>query len=152
MTSLYSHADANIRKTWLLIFSFLIFIIFLGWLFSYFLDSYVILIFAVIFSILMSIGSYWYSDKIVLSMVKAQPVEKKDNLELYRVVENLCITAGLPLPQIYIIEEKQVVFPDQQDPPSSGEPHQVLVDLSISFGDLEDEPNLGKRLPLLRRE
>ncbi|MBU4204923.1 M48 family metallopeptidase [Patescibacteria group bacterium] len=55
----------------------------------------------------MSFGSYWYSDKIVLAMMKAKPIEKKDNPELYLLVENLCITAGLPLPKIYIIEEKQ---------------------------------------------
>ncbi|MBU0476447.1 M48 family metallopeptidase, partial [Patescibacteria group bacterium] len=66
-----------------------------------------ILIIAVILSVLMSFASYWYSDKIVLSMSKAKLIEKKDNPELYRVVENLCITAGLPLPRIYIINESQ---------------------------------------------
>lgn len=55
----------------------------------------------------MSFGSYWYSDKIILSMTKAVPVAKKDNPELYRIVENLCIAAGLPLPKIYIIKERQ---------------------------------------------
>lgn len=49
--------------------------------------------------------SYWYSDKLVLAMSHARPVEFKDNPELYRIVENLCITAGLPLPKIYIINE-----------------------------------------------
>lgn len=107
MATLYTQAESNTRKTWFLIFGFLIFIIFLGWLFSYLLDSYFILVFAVFLSILMSIGSYWYSDKIVLLTVKAVPVKKKNNPELYRLVENLCITAGLPLPKIYIIEERQ---------------------------------------------
>ncbi len=55
----------------------------------------------------MSFFSYWYSDKIVLAMSHAKPIEKKDNPELYRLVENLCITAGLPLPKIYIIKEAQ---------------------------------------------
>ena len=55
----------------------------------------------------MSFGSYWWSDKIVLSMYKAKPIEKKDNPELYRIVENLCITAGLPIPKIYIVPELQ---------------------------------------------
>jgi len=58
-------------------------------------------------SILMSFSSYWYSDKIVLAMTKAKPIEKKDNPELYRLVENLCITAGLPLPKIFILDESQ---------------------------------------------
>ncbi|MBM3206692.1 MAG: M48 family metallopeptidase [Candidatus Staskawiczbacteria bacterium] len=87
---------------------FLVFIIFVGWLFSYILESSAILYFAVFLSIAMSISSYWFSDKLVLSMVKAIPIEKKDNSELYNLVENLCITAGLPLPKIYIINEAQL--------------------------------------------
>ena len=117
MPTLYTQRDSNIRKTWILIFSFLIFIIGFGWLFSYLTDSYAILVFAVILSILMSFSSYWYSDKIVLAMTKAKPIEKKDNPELYRLVENLCITAGLPLPKIYILNEKQPnAFATGRDP------------------------------------
>lgn len=107
MATLYNYADSNKRKTLFLIFGFLIFIISLGWVFSFLLDTYIILIIAVVLSVLMSIGSYWYSDKIVLSMTKAVPVKKEDSPELYRVVENLSITAGLPMPRIYIIEESQ---------------------------------------------
>ncbi len=84
---------------------FLIFVIGLGWVFSYQFNSPVVLIIAVIFSTLMSFTSYWYSDKIVLAISKAKEIKKQDNPELYRIVENLCITAGLPLPKIYIIEE-----------------------------------------------
>jgi len=102
MPTLYTHKDSNVRKTWILISIFLVFIIGLGWVFSYQFESPIIL---VIFSSLMSFTSYWYSDKIVLRMSKAKKIEKKDNPELYRLVENLCITAGLPLPRIYIIDE-----------------------------------------------
>ncbi len=107
MATLYTHAESNTRKTWLLMTGFLIFIIVLGWLFSFLLNSSIILIIAVVLSILMSFTSYWYSDKIVLRMTQAQLIEKKDNPELYRLVENLCITAGLPLPRIFIINESQ---------------------------------------------
>jgi len=107
MATLYTQAESNIRKTWILITGFLILIIAFGWLFSYLFGNQNILFFAVIFSILTSLGSYWYSDKMVLSLTRAKPIEKKDNPELYRIVENLCITAGLPLPKIYVIEESQ---------------------------------------------
>jgi heat shock protein HtpX len=107
MPSIYTQADSNTRKTWLLITGFLVFIIALGWLFSYLLNSNIILYIAVFLSVFMSFGSYWWSDKIVLSMYKAQLIEKKDNPQLYNVVENLCITAGLPVPRIYIIPELQ---------------------------------------------
>ena len=105
MATLYTHKDENIRKTWILISVFLIFIIGLGWVFSYQFNSPIILLIAVIFSSSMSFVSYWYSDKIVLAMSKAKEVKRNENPELYRLVENLCITAGLPLPKIYIIEE-----------------------------------------------
>jgi len=105
--TLYTQAESNIRKTWLLLIAFLIFIIALGWLFSYLLDNSIFLILAVIIALLQSFFAYWYSDKIVLAMTKAKPIEKKDNPELYRIVENLCIAAGLPLPKIYIIREQQ---------------------------------------------
>lgn len=105
--TLYTQAESNTRKTWVLMTGFLILIIALGWLFSYLLDNQIILIIAVILAVLQSFFSYWYSDKIVLAMTRAKPIEKKDNPELYRIVENLCITAGLPLPKIYIIEQSQ---------------------------------------------
>jgi len=82
MPSLYTHADENIRKTWLLITGFLVFIVAVGWLFSYVLDSAAILYFAVFLSIAMSVTSYWFSDKIVLSMAHATLIEKKGNPEL----------------------------------------------------------------------
>ena len=106
--TLYTHTDSNTRKTWLLITGFSVLIIAVGWLFGYLLDSQGILVFAVIFSISTSFISYCYSDKIVLAMTRAVPIEKKDNPELYRIIENLCITAGLPLPKIYIIKELQL--------------------------------------------
>ncbi len=107
MATIYTHADKNIQRTWILITLFIILIIALGWIFSLLLESILLLVVAVIFSILMSFFTYWYSDKIVLGLSKAKEIKKKDNLELYRLVENLCITAGLPLPKIYIIEAAQ---------------------------------------------
>jgi len=107
MATLYTQADSNTRKTWFLLTGFLVFIIVIGWLFSYALNDTTILYVAIFISIFSSFGSYWWSDKIVLAMYRASPIEKKDNPELYRVVENLCITAGLPVPKIYILPEAQ---------------------------------------------
>ena len=107
MATLYNIADSNSRKTFFLITIFLIFVILLGWLFSYVLDSTVILYIAVIFSIATSISSYWFSDKIVLNATRAQPIKKEDNPELYRIVENLAITAGIPMPKVFILNEAQ---------------------------------------------
>lgn len=106
MPTIYTHIDSNIRKTWLLIGVFLILVIGLGWLFSYLLDDYIILIIAVLFAFFMNFLSYWYSDKIVLALSGAQLVSRESARELYNVVENLCITAGLPTPKIYVINSQ----------------------------------------------
>lgn len=107
MASIYTQADSNTRKTWFLLTGFLVFIIALGWLFSYLLGDDTILYIAIFLSVFSSFGSYWWSDKIVLSMYRAIPIEHDKNPELYHIVENLCITAGLPVPKIYIIPESQ---------------------------------------------
>lgn len=105
--TLYTLAEKNTRKTWFYLTFFLLLIIAVGWVIAYFMATPLILWLAVGLSILMSFFSYWYSDKVVLALTRARPIEKKDNPELYRLVENLAITAGLPLPKIYLIDEAQ---------------------------------------------
>jgi len=105
--TLYTQAEVNIRKTWFLITLFLVFIIGLGWFCSQYFQNQTFLIVAIIYSLVINVGSFWYSDKVVLALTRAKPIEKKDNPEIYRLVENLCITAGLPTPKIYITPEAQ---------------------------------------------
>ena len=105
MATLYNQADKNTRLTWVYIAGFLAFVIGAGYIFAGALHNSNILYFAVIFSVLMSFGSYWWSDKIVLAMSGAKEVTHDNARELYHLVENLCITAGLPVPKIYIIED-----------------------------------------------
>lgn len=107
MATLYAQAESNIRKTWLYLTFFLLFIIAIGWFLSYYYQDQTILYVATIFSVLTSFSSYWFSDKIILAMTKAREVKHSENPELYHIVENLCITAGLPPPKIYIIDESQ---------------------------------------------
>ncbi len=107
MATIYTHASENVRKTWFLMFFFLLFIIGLGWLLSYALGDQGFLYIAVAVAVFQSFFSYWFSDKIVLAMAGAKPIEKRDNPELYRLVENLTIAAGLPLPKIYITNDAQ---------------------------------------------
>lgn len=84
---------------------FFIVIIALGWFLSYYYGSPDILYFAVIFSIVMNVGSYWWSDKLVLALSGAKPASREDFFDLYTVTENLSITAGLPMPRLYVIED-----------------------------------------------
>ena len=105
MANLYQHKDSNIRKTWLLMAVFFGVVIAVGWIFSQVYQSPGILYFAVFFSILMNVISYWFSDKIVLRMHRAKEVDFKLQPELFRILENLTITAGLPMPKFYLIDD-----------------------------------------------
>lgn len=105
MTNLYAHKSANIRRTWLLMSLFFGIVIGVGWVFSQIYGSPAILYIAVAFSVLMNVISYWFSDKIVLKLHRAEPVNLKSQPELYRVLENLTIAAGLPMPKLYLIDD-----------------------------------------------
>jgi len=103
--TIYTQADKNTRLTWIYITGFLVFVVAVGYVFAQAMNNSIILIAAVIFSTLMSLGSYWWSDKIVLAMSGAHEITRENAREIYRLVENLCITAGLPVPKIYIIQD-----------------------------------------------
>lgn len=106
MATLYTHQRENTTKTWLLMGVFLAFIVAIGYFASVYFGDRSILYLAIIFSMVMNIGSYWFSDKIALAVSGAKQIEMKDNPELWRVTENIAITAGLPMPRLYIIEDQ----------------------------------------------
>lgn len=105
MATLYTHKDENIRKTWLLMAFFFVGVILLGWFISLYFGNSFILYGAVAFALLMNVGSYWFSDSLVVKMTGAKPLKQEEHRELYRIVENLSITAGLPMPKLYIVED-----------------------------------------------
>jgi len=105
MASLYTDQAKNIRKTWGLLFTFLVVVIGLGWLFSWYYDDQVVLFVVVIIASVQALVSYWFSDKIVLRMAGAKQITAESHRELWNIVENLSITAGLPMPRVYIIQD-----------------------------------------------
>ena len=104
--TLYTQQLKNIHKTWLLMTVFLIVVVGIGWVFSQIYGDSSFVAIAVVFSLFMNFFSYWFSDKIVLAMSGAHPIKREEDLELYRIVENLCITAGLKMPKIYMIDDQ----------------------------------------------
>ena len=102
---IYKEQSSNVRKTWFIMFLFCVVVIAIGWVFAQAFGNDGILYFAVLFAIIMNFFSYWYSDKIVLSMYKAKEVSHESAPDLWNVVENLSITAGLPMPKVYIIPD-----------------------------------------------
>ncbi len=105
MATLYTQQGQNVRKTWMLMSIFLIVVIGLGFVFSRMYNNPNILYFFVVFSIGMNIVSYWYSDKIALGMAGAKPATREQYFDFYTIVENLAITAGLPMPKIFVIND-----------------------------------------------
>lgn len=105
MANLYDHRDANVRRTWGIFTVFFIVVIGVGWVLSYVYNAPEILLIAVAYSTISSITSYWFSDKIVLATVRAHPVTREEYFDLYNAVENLSITAGLPMPRVYVVDD-----------------------------------------------
>lgn len=90
----------------------------MGWIFgTYYGDPYVGVIGAGIVATAMSLFGYFSGDKVALATAKAKPIRKQDHRELYTLVENLAITAGLPTPKVYIIHDPAAnAFATGRDP------------------------------------
>jgi heat shock protein HtpX len=103
--TLYQERSANVWKTALLMAGFFLAVIAIGWAVSWYYDSPVILYAAVAFSLLMNVGSFWFSDKIALSMTGAKPATRAEHFDLHTITENLAIAAGMPMPRLFVIED-----------------------------------------------
>lgn len=116
--NIYSNISANKWKTWLIMILFVVFITTVGYIISRatgYGSSFGVL--ALILAIISSIGSYFYSDKLVLAASHAHPVSEKDNPELYHLLENLAMGDGLPKPKLYIISDQSPnAFATGRDP------------------------------------
>lgn len=102
---MYNQIDANKRRTFYLFFVFFLIMIGLGWAFSYIYQNQAILVIAVVIAVIQSWVSYYFADTIALTTAGAVEAPREQFLELHRIVENLAITAGLPKPKIYVIDD-----------------------------------------------
>lgn len=108
---MYSEIASNKRRSLILVSVFIAIIILLGWTFDQLYGSgrsYGGVIFAVLISLVMTAVSYFSGDKIALAATGAKPISHNDSEYIYHLVENLCITAGLPMPKIYLIEDMAI--------------------------------------------
>lgn len=103
---MYTEIASNKWKSIGLLLGFLLFVIGFGWLLSEYYGSPSILIIAVVIAVGQAFASYFWSDSIALAMSGAQEAPRKEPfLTLHREVENLAITAGLPKPRVYVIDD-----------------------------------------------
>lgn len=119
--NIYSQISANKAKTWLIIVLFIVFVTTL--IFIYGKASGYGLFYAgigLIISGIIGFSSYYYSDKMILGMSGAKQIQKKDNPQLFRIVENLCIGAGIQMPKIYTVGDSAInAFATGRDPKHS---------------------------------
>lgn len=118
MINPYELVDANKRKSNFVIAGFIIFIAAVSYTLSYSLGfdlSFVGII--LIFSGLLSFFSYYYSDKIILSLSKAKPANRQQHFDFFTVSENLSQVAKIPMPRLYVIEDSAMnAFATGRDP------------------------------------
>ncbi len=115
---MYQQIDSNKRKSILLMLLFIIIISGLVYIWSYYYGtgSYIV-IFAFIFASVMSLISFYAGDKVALTQAGAHEIKAEDNKYVWRMVENLSITAGIPMPKVYIINDSSMnAFATGRDP------------------------------------
>lgn len=104
--SLYSQKTSNVAKTWLYMAIFIAIFAAIGLFLAYYYQNVNIFYTALIFSVVMNFFSYWFSDKIALSMAGAKELKSRsEHTEFWNAAENLSIASGLPMPKLYIIND-----------------------------------------------
>ncbi|MBI2444311.1 MAG: M48 family metalloprotease [Candidatus Magasanikbacteria bacterium] len=133
---MYNQIASNKRKSVFLMMIFIALIIGLGYIFSYAQGdrTYSGVWFAIIFSLGLTMISYFAGDKIALAMSGAKPITREANKYLWNLVENVCITAGLPMPKVYVINDPAInAFATGRNP--------ALASMAVTTGAIEQLAN-----------
>ena len=102
---MYKEIDANKRKTWLIMLVFLGLIAGLSVLIASLAGEVYISLYVILAALVYAFIQYFIASKMALFMAGAKPIELRDNPRFYRIVENLSITTGLPMPRVYVIDD-----------------------------------------------
>ena len=105
MATLYTQVSRNKARSLFYLLFFALLIMAVGWFASYYFGDPTILVLAVGIAVAMSLFSYFGGDKVALATSGAKRIKKEDNPYVYNMVENLAITAGLPMPKVYVIDD-----------------------------------------------
>ncbi|MBR3131014.1 M48 family metalloprotease [Candidatus Saccharibacteria bacterium] len=134
---MYKNIAANKRNTVFIMIGFVLFVAAIGALFAYAYDDWMIAAWVMGAATVYATIQYFAASRIAVAMTGAKKIEKKDNPRLYDTVENLAITAGLPMPEVYIIEDKAPnAFASGRDPEHS------LVCATTGLLDIMDNKEL----------
>lgn len=118
MLNVYERVDQNKRRSVIVMAGFVVFVIgFIYVIGQFFGSSSEIIILAGIFSLVSSLGSYFWGDKLILKLNRAQPADRENFFNYYTAVENLSLAAQIPMPDLYVIDSPAMnAFATGRDP------------------------------------
>ena len=134
---MYKQIAANKRNTILIMIGFVVVIAALGALFAYLFDDWWISAWVLIVAVIYAVAQYFLSASLAVAMTGAKEIHKKDHPRLYNTVENLTITAGLPMPKVYIIND-----PAPNAFATGRDPKHAIVAATTSLLDIMDNKEL----------
>ncbi|MBA3758763.1 zinc metalloprotease HtpX [Candidatus Saccharibacteria bacterium] len=134
---MYSAIAANKRKTALMMFVFVVLVAGFGWLFGQIYDQPLITPYVLIGALVYVLISYFASSKLAVAMNGAHEIKKSDNPRLWRIVENLSITNGMPMPKVYVIDD-----PAPNAFATGRDPNHAIVAATTGILDMLDDSEL----------
>lgn len=115
---MYSEIDSNKRKTWIMMVLFVVIVSIVAWFVSYYLLGSPYFTIAILAgAVAYAVFSYYNAAKLATTISKAQEVTQTEEPRLYKIVENLAITEGMPTPKVYVINDPALnAFASGRDP------------------------------------
>lgn len=134
---MYKQIAANKRNTIFIILGFIVFIAAIGAVFAYVWRDWWIFAYVLVIATIYAVIQYFSASSLATAMTGAQEIKKRDNPRLYNTVENLAITAGLPMPKVYIIDD-----PAPNAFATGRDPEHAIVAATTGLLDIMDNKEL----------
>lgn len=134
---MYSEISNNKLKTWILMLAFIVLAGLVAFIFSLYYGEPAITPYVLIGMAVYTLIVYWSSSKMAMAMNGAHQIEKKDNPRLWRTVENLAITNGMPMPKIYLIDD-----PAPNAFATGRDPNHAIVGATTGLVEMMDDNEL----------
>ncbi len=134
---MYSNIAANKRKTVFIMLGFLVIVAGLAWLFGQYFGSPMVTYGVIVGGLIYALISYFSAAKLAVAVNRAQEIEKRDNPRLWRTVENLAITQGMPMPKVYIMDD-----PAPNAFATGRDPEHAVVCATTGLLDIMDDDEL----------
>ena len=134
---MYKQIAANKRNTFLIMLLFVVIIGGIGAAVAFAANNWNIAVYVLIIALIYALIQYFIATKLAVAMTGAKPVTKKEAPRLYRIVENLSLTAGMPMPQVYVIDD-----PAPNAFATGRKPEVALVAATTGLIDIMDDKEL----------